>query len=122
MKVLFACRFQKSPNDPIFEEIERELDTQQIIESDFDREKERLKLMTGPDTYDYAPIMFDLKDIATANYVDVMHTSVRMYNTHNYTIKIPFDKFIDVLQTLLGTTVNDFTEVDFNKPYDPIII
>lgn len=117
-KVLFLCRFQKSPSDPIFQEIEESLNLRSVIENDFDKEKERGVLMSGKDTYDYAPMLFDLKDVATSNLVDVDHTSVRMYNSFNYTLKVPFEKYITIYQSLLGLALNDFTQADFNKPID----
>lgn len=121
MKAIFLCRFQKNPNDPVFKDIEDELKLGKVIDSDYDYEKERSILMANAELYDYAPILLDLKDICTSNTVDDQHTSVKLYNTFSHVLKVPFDKFCAIYQGLLAIAINDFTEIDFNKPNDTII-
>lgn len=111
MRIMLLCRFQKSNNDPIFQEIEDALDLQELTENNFNREKERDRLLQDKDIYDYAPLMFEVKDVCTANYVDPQHTSLRMYNNNNFTVKLGFIDFIQVYEQLSGYTVTDFRDI-----------
>lgn len=115
-KAIFLCRFQKGPNDPVFKEIEESLTLRSVIENDFDKDKERSLLMSGPDLYDYSPILLDMKDICSSNMADALHTSVRLYNALVYTLKIPFESYLTIYQQLVGSVLHDFTSTDFNEP------
>ena len=109
------CRFQKSPSDPIFKEIDADLYLKSVTLNNFNMEEEREKLMENVDLYDYAPIFFDLKDIAVANSVDETHTSVRLYSSLIYILRVPFDKYFNIYQTLIGVAINDFSGTNFEN-------
>jgi hypothetical protein len=108
-KVIFLCRFQKSPGDPAFEEIENNLRIRSLTEPDFDKNEERNNLLDNDNTvFEYQPLFFDIKDIATANAVDNEHTHIVLYNGNRYTIKVNFDKYVDTFSELTGIVIYDF--------------
>lgn len=112
-KVIFLSRFQKSPNDPAFQEMEDDLRIQSLTNPDFDKEKEFNKLLDRDNKlFEYQPIMIDLKDVSSANAVDGQHTHIVLYSGNRYTIKINFDKYITIYGELTGYMVYDFSQAD----------
>jgi hypothetical protein len=110
-KVIFLCRFQKSPGDPVFQEIEDDLRIRSLTEPDFDKDEERNKLLDRETKlFEYQPVFFDVKDITTANAVDTEHTHVVLYNGSRYTLKINFDKYINIYSELTGVVIYDFAQ------------
>ena len=76
-KVIFLSRFQKSPSDPIFQEIEDDLRIQGLTEPGFDKEREFNKLLDqNTKLFEYQPLMIDIKDVNSANSVDNEHTHI----------------------------------------------
>lgn len=116
-KALVQCRFQKSPSDPVFDEIEEDFKQKKIIDSDFDETKERNRLLNDENLYEYSPLLLDFKDISAANAADGQHTMIHLYTHKSYCIKLNFGRFIAVYQQLIGVILNDFTDLDFDKEY-----
>jgi hypothetical protein len=97
------------PNDPAYDELENDLNLASLMDSEFDKDKERLNMMMSRKLYDYEPISIDLKDIAVPNRVDAEHTRLLMYNNNGYTIKLPFERLIQIYSELLGVEIYDLT-------------
>lgn len=112
MIVKFLCRFAKDDNTAELKELEKELDVEAIINPDFDKNKEReLRMRKSKNAFDYGPMTLNLRDVATSNIVDKDHTCLRMYNGQIFVIKLSYEKFEHIYQTLTGFVVTDFTAV-----------
>lgn len=92
--------------------IDDEVETEALINSDYDIEKEREKLIKERNYFDYGPLVCNLKDVSFFNHVDKNHTCIRFYTREAFTIKMPYIKFKVLYQSTLGVYINDFTESD----------
>jgi hypothetical protein len=116
VKVEFLCRYNKTPDAAMVKEIDGILETKRLC-GDIDTfdpvaEREQLYKEYGIELYDYGPKTIDLKDVADWNLVDADHTLVTNYVGRAFVLKVPYDLFIEVYQTLMHTVVHDCTDVD----------
>lgn len=111
--IKLLCRYQKDSSDKDSKAIEEELKIQEVIQGDkFDKDIEREKLVKAKGSYEYGPMVLNLKDVCMANSVDEEHTVLRFYNGVAYTFKISFDIYEAAYQAMTGLIVHDFTEPD----------
>lgn len=109
-------RFMKEETSKVIRDIEEELETQELIKGDdFNYEQERNKLMRKHRAFDYAPIVFNLKDVALFNYVDAQHTSVKMSIGLSYTFRITCAQFENLYEQFIGQPIRDYTQEPFNN-------
>lgn len=121
MKAIFPCRFQVDSNDPVFKELEEDMDSRELVDSNFDRDAARDAYIKDNEIYEYQPLLIDMKDIATANPVDKKHTSIRLYTGSGYIVQLSFFKFIAIYQTLTGIVISDFSKEVTRREFDKLL-
>lgn len=117
--VEILCRFSKDVDDETTKEINNELYILSVSQGDkFNEENERAKLVKEHGAYDYAPMVFNLRDVSKFNHIDNLHTYVKFYGEPvGYACKINFLQFKILYQSLLGgMMINDFTNLQEVKP------
>lgn len=109
MIIELNCRFIKEVDSKQINKIKEELDIQKLIKGDnFDYDKEKERLLKQDEKYGYNPICFELKDVFLFTPVDSEHTCIKFYNNTTFTMKVKYDDFKNIYQSLQGTIINDF--------------
>jgi hypothetical protein len=109
MIVELLCRFTKEIAQEASSSVEEELDILEIVKGgEFDRDKERERLLNQEDKYEYGAMVFNLKDVYTFNSVDDQHTSVRFYNGISFTLKVGYDEFKSIYAKVGQFVINKF--------------
>jgi hypothetical protein len=110
MIVELPCRYLKKLDKDAQRELDRQLDTERIIQGeDFDEEAERLRLVEEEEQYEYGLFTFNMKDICAFNEIDAGHTAVRFYNNAICVFKLEYIIFKQLYQEVTGLAIRTLT-------------
>lgn len=119
MIIEVLCRFSRVLSVDESKHIDEEIKLQEVLQgNDFDSELEKEKMYAELGQFEYSAMVLDLKDVSCFNQSDKEHTTLRFYNNATYTIKLTYENFKSVYQTLTGKVINVFIA----QPKEDIII
>ena len=102
-----SCRYSKTLDPVVQQELEDSLETQRLILGDNYNEtiaKDNFLKSIGQ-KYEYGPFTFNLKDVVGFNAIDEEHTAIRFYNSMVYVFKINYEEFKIAYQEISGMLV-----------------